>query len=147
MFRGSGTIIYDPHRPGVNSKWWCVLEIDSGNELVRYYRWWIDKTFLNPIELPNNGLKSQSWPAHISVVRGEQPKEEYRHLWKKYHKQKVEFEYDFVSNFKIGKNNKGKEPGVFYIVEVKCPLLTEIRKEFGLKYDWPLHLTFGRTRK
>ena len=144
---GFGYIKYNPHRPGLKNrkKWWCVVEIKNGEDLVKYYRWWLNKVIFNPLNLPNTILKPQSWPAHISVVRGEMPDQSKQHLWKKYDGELVKFKYDHVGKFKINPFNKGNAPGYAFFVEVECEKLINIRKELGLKCDWPLHITFGRT--
>ncbi len=145
MPTSTGTIIYDPYRGKMKKKteWWCVVEID--NEIVRYLRWWINKEIINPFGMQGGNIHSQSWSAHISVIRGEKPLEHKAYLWKKYHRQLVEFDYDSISNYKIVTIKKGAAAGVVFIVEVRCPFLINIRKEFGFKSDWPLHLTFART--
>lgn len=146
MYTGEGTIVYDPHRGSMRKRtdWWCIVEVDR--EITRYYRWWIDKLFVNPLGFDKGGLKQPSWDAHISVIRGERPPPDKMHLWKKYHGKKVTFNYLPVEKFTIGHNKGvGEASGKFYIVNVECPELVEIRKEFGFKFDWKLHITFGRT--
>lgn len=144
MHYGTGIIQYDPYRAGMKrrTQWWCVVDVDK--EITRYYRWWINK-MQNPLQFEELNLKQPSWDAHISVIRGEQPFADKMHLWKKYHKKKVTFEYNHVGDYYLGIPRKGEAPGQFYIVDVHCPELIQIRKEFGFKTDWSLHLTFGRT--
>lgn len=149
-FKSTGKIVYDPHRYGMknNTNWWCVINVDK--EITRYYRWWIQR------ELHIKGLHPPSWDAHISVVRGSGDIVSYDRnlvrdkndapdrfaLWKKYDGEQVEFWYDH--NPQRGKDRPELQ-GTFWNVEVICPRGTEIRKELGLKHDWSLHLTFGRT--
>ncbi len=144
---GTGVIQYDPPRGRMKKKvdWWCVINVDT--EITRYYRWWVEK------ELHVKGLHPPSWDAHISVVRGSNDIRSYdrdfpkpypnaKELWKKYNGEVVEFQYQH--NPQRGKDRVELE-GSFWNVEVLCPRGTAIRKELGLKHDWPLHLTFGRT--
>lgn len=145
IYKGSGIIQYDPPREGMKTRthWWCIVRIDR--ELTRYYRWWIDKEILNPLGLPSEGLKQPSWDAHVSVIRGEKPPRDKMHLWKKYHGKRVEFFYEHVFWYDIGKDNK--QPGYFFTIDVQSSELTAIRQEFGFKADWNFHVTFGRTYK
>lgn len=147
FMKGTGRIIYDPRRGNMKRriKWWCVLEVDGGAEIVRYFRWWIDHEIVNPFNIEGAGLEPQSWAPHVSIIRGEPPENNLAHLWKKYQGKRVEFDFDFVDKFKVGTNNKGNAPGMFFLVDVHCPFLIDIRKEFGFPCNWNLHMTFGRT--
>lgn len=134
---GTGVIQYDPPRGRMKKKvdWWCVINVDP--EITRYYRWWVQK------ELHVKGLHPPSWDAHISVIRGEKPYiPETFDLWKKYDGQEVQFRYEH--NPQRGKDRPELQ-GSFWNIEVDCPLGIQIRKEFGYKHDWPLHMTIGRT--
>lgn len=127
---GTGKIIYDPPRGGMKHKtqWWCVVDVDR--EITRYYRWWIEK------QLHVKRLFQPSWDAHISVIRGEKPTPELMHLWKKYDRQVVEFKYMHCP--------RETEDGEYWFIEVDCPLLVDIRKEFNRPHDWKMHITVGR---
>ena len=135
---GTGTIVYDPYRGNLKKKphWWCVLELDR--EITRLFRWWIVR------ELHVKELKSPSWDAHISIVRGEKPTPELMHLWKKYDGEEVTFKYKQHPR-QSGDTTGGDRPDNYWFVEVDCPRLIDIRKEFQLPSDWKLHLTVGRT--
>lgn len=126
---GTAKIVYDPYRPGLKTKtnWWCVANVDE--EITRYYRWWIQRIY------HVKGLVRQSWSAHISIIRGEFPGEEYKHLWGKYNNQIVEFKYKHHPR----RNSKG-----FWFVDVDCRFFTNIRKEMNKPHDWVLHLTVGK---
>lgn len=126
----TGVIKYDPPRPGMKrrTKWWAIVKVDR--EITRYYRWWVWNRYM--IE-----LKQPSWNAHISIIRGETPPESKLHLWKKYNGKKIQFKYShFVKQAKKQQ---------FWIVEVHCPFLKEIRDEFGFPSNWKQHLTVGKT--
>lgn len=137
MFKSTGKIIYDPYRGNMNKRtdWWCVVNVDR--EITRYYRWWVKNRYWIDLCQP-------SWDAHISVIRGEKPKPELMHLWKKYDKQIVEFEYSHEVR-RSGDTTGWDRPDCYWFVNVYCPQLIEIRKEFELPHDWNLHLTIGRT--
>lgn len=125
-----GRIKYDPPRPGMKrrTKWWAIVKVDR--EITRYYRWWVWNRYMID-------LKQPAWNAHISIIRGEEPPKNKLYLWKKYDGKEIQFEYShFVKQAKKQQ---------FWIVEVKCPLLEEIRNEFGFPSNWKQHLTIGKT--
>lgn len=128
--KSTAKIVYDPPRPGMKrkTKWWCVANVDR--EITRYYRWWIMRTY------HIKGLIPPSWDGHISVIRGEEPHDEYKHLWKKYDGQIVEFEYEHYP--------KKAKKDEFWIIEVRCPFLSNIRKEMNKPHDWPLHISIAK---
>jgi hypothetical protein len=126
-FISKGTIKYDPPRPGLKKKrdWWCIVKAPEG--LARYYKHQVDT---------NLGIQTTNaaWGSHISIIRGEKPRPEKMHLWKKYDGNQITFVYTH--------NVYGN--GEHYWVNVWAPELTEIRKEFGLKHDWGHHLTVAK---
>ena len=131
---GTGIIRYDPYRGSMKGRtqWWCVVEVDR--EITRYYRWWLqrEKHIL---------LQQPAWDAHISIIRGEAVCARKPELWKKYDGKRVNFLYEH-GNYRCEADPKG---GHFYWVDVHCPELSNIRKEFGLPTGWRFHITFGRT--
>lgn len=136
-FKSTGIIQYDPPRGRMKKKtsWWCVINVDR--EITRYYRWWVYNRYLIELAQP-------SWDAHISIIRGEQPKPHLKKLWKKYDGQQVEFTYNHNPR-QSGDTTGFDRPDCFWFVNVQCALGTQIRKEFELPHNWSLHLTFGRT--
>lgn len=132
---GTGKIVYDPYRGNLKKKkhWWCVVEVDR--EITRYYRWWIQS------QLHISGLCQPSWDAHISVLRGEKPREDLMHLWKKYNGQSITFRYKHDPHFIKDRESTG----FYWMVDVDCPQLINIRKELQRPSNWQLHLTVGRT--
>ena len=128
---GSGKIIYDPWRGKMKTRtdWWCIVNISRS--ITEYYRWLLQQ---------NNCLKNlqaPTWDAHISIIRGEMPYEDKMHLWRKYDGQFVKFKYSHNVE-------QGNDPRIWQ-VEVDCPFLLDIRKEFGFYTNWPLHITVGKT--
>jgi hypothetical protein len=136
--KGTGKIVYDPYRGGLKKKrdWWCVVEVDK--EITRYYRWWLER------EWHVKELKTPSWDAHISIIRGERPRREHMHLWKKHHGKIIEFEYKHFPR-RSGDTTGGDRPDNYFFVDIRAPELMDIRKEFGFPTNWNLHLTVGRT--
>lgn len=137
MFESKGRIVYDPPRPGMKNRttWWAVVQIDR--EITRYYRWWVKNKF--HIE-----LCQPSWDAHISIIRGEKPPEDKMHLWKKYDGKVITFQYEH--NVRQSGDTTGNDrPDHFWFIDVHCPLLKQIRQEFGFPSNWNQHITIGRT--
>lgn len=138
-----GVLIYDPPRGDMKRRtsWWCVLNVDR--EITRYYRWWL--SFERHIH-----TQPPAWDAHISIVRGEKPRPEYIHLWKKYHKQKIHFLYRH-GHIRVDRSQRtdvdaaNAVNGEYYFIEVVCPKLDEIRAELGLRTGFKFHLTVART--
>lgn len=138
--QGSGKIVYDPYRGDMKRRTvgWCVIEVDK--EITRYFRWWIARE-------KHIHLQPPSWDAHISIVRGERVDPSVEHLWKKYHGLKVHFFYQHIGAYKCARSGLGNSPdnGVYYWVDVECPLMDTIRTELCLRKGWKFHFTFGRT--
>lgn len=154
MIKAKARIIYDPHRPGMKrrTKWWCVANVINGDEICRYFRWWVEKEILNPLGIrdtgslkkyPHNVLHQPSWGSHVSVIRGEKPHSGFTHLWGKYHNEVVDIE---ISHYvKQAKNSINEEDiGKLWFVEVNSDDLIKIRKELEFPTNWPLHMTIGR---
>ncbi|RWZ87198.1 MAG: hypothetical protein EO766_11750 [Hydrotalea sp. AMD] len=138
--KSTGRIIYDPNRPGMKKRntGWCIISVDT--EITRYYRWWLEYQYHIHLQPP-------SWDAHISVVRGEFLSDAVKSLWKKYHKQPIEFEYEHgnIQKHRSGREQDGIVPGDYYVIDVKCPTIDMIRQELGLKTGYKYHLTVGRS--
>ena len=137
MHQSTGKIIYDPKRGQMKRKvdWWCVVNADR--EITRYYRWWVQNRYHIKLHEP-------AWNAHVSVLRGEKPRQHLMHLWKKYHGETIKFNYSHVIR-RSGDTTGNDRPDCFWFVEVESPELTNIRKELELPYNWKLHLTIGRS--
>ncbi len=138
--KSSGKIIYDPYRGQMKKRTagWCIITVDP--EITRYYRWWLEFQYHIHLQPP-------SWNAHCSVIRGEYIPNHLKKLWKNYHKQRVEFEYEHgnIQVYRSGRNDADNVPGNYYVIDVKCPKIDEIRAELGLKTGFRHHITIGRT--
>lgn len=135
---GYGKIIYDPYRGAMKRKtqWWAIASVDR--EITRYYRWWLQR------ELHLKRLFAPAWDAHISIVRGEEPRDELKGLWGKLHEWKVPFEYSHNVRQAGDTTGQTDEKGHFWFVDVWCPTFLEIRDELGLRTHYKFHLTVGR---
>jgi hypothetical protein len=72
------------------------------------------------------------------VVRNEEPLENYKHLWKKYDGQPIEFKY----------LPEAHGDGMYFWLPVQCEVVLDIRVELGFprEPEFPLHLTVGNNR-
>lgn len=140
-FEGTGKIIYDPKRTGLKTRneWWCVIEVDEN--IASYYRR-LANTHFNPFKVHDDPIIKQSWGAHISVIRGEKPKADKMHLWKKYHGQIVKFQYSV--DVGITNNPTAYSEDTFLYLRVKCDMLHTIRDEFGVRTSHHPHMTIGK---
>lgn len=135
-FKTKGRIEYNPARGKLKKKpdWWCIVHIDP--EISRYMRYWLEKDSGLKIAMP-------SWGTHVSVIRGEKPTEEMMYLWKKYDGEEVEIEYS-INVRQSGDTTGFDRPDCYWFIDVKCPFLIDIRKEFCYPYNYGLHMTIGR---
>jgi len=141
----TGIITYDPYRGGMKRRtaWWCVANIDR--EITRYYRWLIMREYWAHTAINPDWLKGPAWDAHVSVVRGEEPRgEDLKELWKKYDGERVTIEYDSYPQFNKVTTGFGGKPGTFWFINAYCPEITYIRNELGLKTFHNSHLTIGK---
>jgi len=141
MFHSQGKMVYEPYRPSLKhlkKVWWGVVEVDR--EITRYFRWFLIKQY-NALELKNIIL-SPAFDAHFTVFCGHKDvihnMDGVIRYWNTYHNQLVDFYYDE----KIREvNRKGN---VYFVVDIKCQQLLDLRKQMGLKTNWGFHLTVGK---
>ena len=123
----TGKIVYDPDRTGLkrrNGPGWAVAEL--GNGITFYYKWLLERWGID-IDVP-------AWQTHVTICDGSKIDAElYKKFWKKYDGQVVEFEYD-INVYQFAR---------FYALRVRCPKFDEMRKELGLKPNYPFHITVG----
>jgi hypothetical protein len=133
MIKITGKLIYDPHRSNFRKTYkqrTLIVQLPH-DQLDLYYQWFLTKKFGTwmTLQRPMFGL-------HVTVVGGNEhiPKNKL-HLWKKYHGQAIELEYD---------NSSIERHWHFWSMSVKSQKLQDIRQELGLILDYRLHITFGR---
>lgn len=136
MLDGSGVLVYDPPRAKLKrrTEWWCVVNVNES--IGVYYRWWVKRALHIELFRPPH-------PAHVSVIRGEKPPDDLKHLWRKYNGQWINFRYSPV--VRHSGDTTHDRPGNYWFVEVECPELSRIREEYGFPCKWKYHLTIGRT--
>lgn len=128
-----GKLIYSPRSHLGSNEKWLVLMCDD--EISKYYRYLFEKEypFLNAER--HGKLTRPVWGTHISIIRGEYVPN-YK-LWRLDENKLIEFEYEggVIDN------------GEYYWLKVNCPLLSELRKKYGLSPEprFGFHLTVGRT--
>lgn len=126
-------LVYDPIDVGTATRkgfqfWWAAAMLS--NNLTAFYRHLI---FLNTGET----LTAPMWRSHVSVIRGEQPKN--RGAWKKFHGQEFSIQY-FPE--RMMQNDK------YVWFPAESAELEEVRAELGLRRTprTPFHLTIGNRK-
>ena len=155
---GVGRVVYDPNRGDMKNKihWWAVVELDRS--ITDYYRWWANR-HINPLRYDAFDRQKQSWAqlkdkrfdllepswgAHMSIIRGEKPREAKMDLWKKYHGKQVEFKYSNNVRYSGDTSDVGDKNGVYWFVDATCDVGKTIRDELGFASNWAFHITIGR---
>lgn len=132
-FKSTGKLRYSVKRESSDQNWWVVLDCDPS--IGTYYR--------HLYKLHHNHcrkLQRPFWGAHITVLRNEEPGDQYKPLWGKYAGEEIIFTYRPGVSDNFGPERYRS----FYWLDVVCPRVTEIRQELGLeKPECDLHLTIG----
>jgi hypothetical protein len=130
MLKAKGRIVFNPvpRNGGVpEKKWWAIVECP--HDIIDYYKYWVTRWEKFKISPPVFG-------AHISIIRNEEPPDEFKHFWKAKEGMEVEFFYtpDFETN------------GDYWWLNVQCPELNKIRTELGLpsEPEFGYHLSIGK---
>lgn len=141
-----GYLEYDPQNNKTRQEpWWLILKCSVG--LMKMYHYFIEREASKVVSskilgkhipdfpLIQTGVKvgKSAWGPHISITRGEEPKN--KNIWKKYVNRKIYFAYD--PNI-INQDS-------YWFLKVHCNLLYDIRTELGLSPLplVPFHLTIG----
>ena len=147
MFKSKGKIIYDPKRNmDKDVKWWCVLEFEK--DLDDYLRWVLDREW-SKFDASTIKRRYHRPPhkSHISIIRGEVPRQNKGSWGDLYRGKTLEFEYDLnISHTKGFKN----EIGEFFFVKATFPEYNKVRAHYGLETEkdgvpFRGHITFART--
>jgi len=128
VYKSKGTLQYSPQSIGASEKWWLILYCDA--QLGAYYRRLYEYEHRRCRKLQTPG-----WKDHVSVVRNEEPDDQYKPLWNKYDGLEVEFEYEAIV----------RDNDIYFWLEVTCDFLLDLREELGLPRnpEFDLHLTVG----
>jgi len=128
MFKAKGTLIYDPRSDASKfTSWWAKLDVPRS--VVQYYQYWVKR------ELGIH-LNTPIWKAHITVMRGEEPRKQW--LWKKYQNKEIEFSY--TPDIRMSET--------YAWIPAQSEQLEQIRTELGLRPQprVPFHITIGNTK-
>ena len=143
----TGRVIYDPDRGTMkrNTKWWCILQMDEN--VSSYLRWHLEKNWWNVEAGQKSEYHRPPHGAHISVIRGERPRNHINQWGRFWSNHRFPVEYDM----KIDKVRGSKtEQGWHYTVPIMCPELLDLREYFGLPIHnhrgiFRFHMTVART--
>lgn len=130
--KAKGKLVYEPERPGIkkesrNTPWWIIVEF-KGGQMSDYYSWWMKKLYGVPLQKP-------VWGNHVTILDGRKEVDpKYRHVWKKYNGQIIDFEYNVAL----------EQHWKFISLPVRCEFFDVIRKELGFFNSHPYHMTVGR---
>lgn len=130
-FKATGKLMFDPvlGKKPILSLWWMIVK--TPQDIVDYYHYWFQKK-------ADINLIKPKWGSHISVIRGEIPKENVN-CWKNNEGKIVNFNY----SYKLKWNDD------YVWIDVVSSELLDIREYFGLKRkpQWNLHITIGKFQK
>ena len=128
--KSAGILRYSPKLLGdrESDKWWLILDCDE--ELGRYYRHLYRLSTHRTHELTR-----PSWKEHVTIIRDEEPADQYKLLWERYAGYRIYFEYQHEV-----RNNES-----YYWLDVRSTFLLDLREELGLSRhpEYSLHLTIG----
>lgn len=110
-----GTKHYDP--------WWMLLVTDG--EIQRLYGWFLKRYGI--VAMPN-----KLWGPHVSIIKHEEPPD--KTLWGGIDRDIV---FRYTTNIRW-------DNGMHAWLDVYCPMLSEVRQQFGLPAKEWFHMTLGR---
>lgn len=111
---------------------WVILECP--HDIVNYYKWWIEKFIWKKISTSYH-------KPHVTVLPAKHNGDFRKHpAWRKHEGKEVEFLY-----YPTIYTDKGVGADRYFWLRVECPIVAEIRQDFGLNPNlkFPLHLTIG----
>lgn len=125
--KAEGFINFDPTAGKAANKWWMIIQCP--HDIVDYYEHQLERW-------ANTKTNKPLFGSHISVIRGEEPADEYKTLWKQNQGRKIEFEYSHIVEC--------SEEYCWLAVQSKD--LEQIRSNFGLEPvpQFGFHLTIGK---
>lgn len=130
----NGKFIFSPQRPGLKKTHrsfdnGIILKVDNG--ITEYYAWWLRRRYGIEVAKP-------AWGTHITVVSDKdrvKDVKKFNELKQKLNGRIISIPHDVVL----------KKQWQFWVLEVKpTEDMLEIRRELGLKENFPFHITIGR---
>lgn len=140
MFKTIGTLRYSPQSRGnKDSKWWVIVDCDPG--IGELYRTLFKQAFFSGqlgVEWTGKALVRPAWKEHVSVIRNEEPPEEFKPVWGLDEGREFVLECDPIL----------KGDGLYLCLSVKCDSLLDLREKLGLPREpfYPLHLSVANTK-
>lgn len=125
MLKSSGIFVCNPEAKGIPAgQWWLILQCCP--DLAKYCRMMINKYNLGSFK-----VMKPAWDSHISVTRGEEPKN--KELWNSLTGREVDFYYE----------NKIETNDRYYWLPVQSDAILDVREQLGLLREpyYKLHLT------
>lgn len=130
----NGKFIFSPDRPGLKKTHrsfdnGIILKVDNG--ITDYYSWWLWKRHGITLSRP-------AWGTHVTVVND---RDRVKDL-KAFDELKKSFNGKII---RLGHQVNLKKQWQFWVLDVApAPELVKIRRELGLKENYPFHITIGR---
>ncbi len=130
----NGKFIFSPQRPGLKKIHrsfdnGIILKVDNG--ITDYYSWWLNRRYGITLSRP-------AWGTHVTVVND---RDRVKNT-KAFEDLKKRFNGKIV---RLGHHVALKKQWQFWVLDVSpSPELIEIRRDLGLKEDYPFHITIGR---
>lgn len=152
MFTTKGIITYEAERSlKTTSNWWLTVELPEFEEAARYYRWFIDRNWVDAdMRKVKRKYNKPSHPPHVSVIRGQEPQRNKDQWGKNLAGEEVDVIYtNLVRQTTIEKDGKDH----FWFIDVQIDKYAHMRDHFGLDYMWsdgrPFkgHVTIARAFK
>lgn len=131
MLLATGTLLYDPIRENLkrtDQSHTLILDLPS-EDLAQYYQWFVKKKYGDTLQ-----LQSPMFGTHVTVIRPQEVNLEHP-AWLKYQNKKITVAYS-PENL--------ERHWDFWSLSVFSTDLVDIRREFGLRTDFRLHMTIGR---
>lgn len=128
MFQTQGTLRYSENLPG-KDQWWLV--VDCCPDIVAYYKWLVERGTYARLNTPKFG-------SHISVISGEEPIKNID-KWGEHTGESITVDAGPLYSLDANSEDKSK----IYCVNIECERLIDLRELFGLKKEYPFHLTIG----
>lgn len=131
MLLATGKLLYDPVRENLkrtDQAHTLILDLPS-EDLAEYYQWFIKKQYGDNLK-----LQSPMFGTHVTVIRPQEVDLEHP-AWFTYQNQEVTVAYS---------PEHLERHWEFWSLTVFSTDLVDIRREFGLRTDFRLHMTIGR---
>lgn len=131
MLQANGKLLYDPIRENLkrtDKSHTLILDLPS-EDLAEYYQWFLFKKYGTHFK-----LQSPMFGTHVTVIRPQEV--DLKHFaWLKYQDKELTVKYSPAML---------ERHWEFWSLTIFSKELVEIRREFGLRTDFRLHMTIGR---